>query len=72
MKVKGTIKAQVQPVVMPLYICGYCGTDTRKGLCYQIQKVIISGYANMLCEVCQTSLEYEIAQIARKYLDKPA
>ncbi len=69
MKKKST-HSQVQPVVKPLYICGYCGVDTRKGLRYQIQKVVISGYANMLCEVCQTLLEEEIARIAEKYLNK--
>lgn len=50
-----------------LFICGKCRKDTRKKD-KKIQKVILSGYANMLCLSCQMMLEDEVASIARRYL----
>jgi hypothetical protein len=69
---KRATTAQMKPVVMPLYICGFCGKDTREGGVYHIQKIQAFGYANMLCEVCQQYLKLEMADIAKKYLNKLA
>lgn len=52
---------------LSLSICGNCGKDVG----YQnIQKVIVSGYANLLCNTCKCCLEDEISAIAKRYLDK--
>ncbi len=56
-----------------LYICVNCGKDTEKlsGIDRKsTQKVILGGYANMLCRVCRCCLEDEVSQLARRYLDK--
>ncbi len=53
-----------------LAICGYCGKDTSNDpYGDRTEKIIMSGYADMLCESCRYSLENEIIKIARKYLD---
>jgi hypothetical protein len=53
-----------------LFICGCCGKDTRK-TDRDVKKMVIAGYANILCHVCRMSLESEVENIARKYLAKP-
>ena len=52
-------------VYKSLFICGKCGKEDKK-----IQKVILSGYANMLCQSCHMQLEDGVADIARRYLNK--
>ena len=54
---------------LSLSICGYCGKDTR-ATGWNVKKIILSGYANMLCFSCEMRLEDEIASIAKKYLAK--
>lgn len=55
-------------VKMPsLFICGYCGKDTRK-TDRDVEKIILGGYANILCRVCRGRLDDEITKIARRYL----
>ena len=48
-----------------IFECGKCGKVDREG----IRKVILSGFANMLCSRCNRELESEIDNIARKYLN---
>lgn len=52
-----------------LFICGYCGKDTRK-TDRDVEKVILAGYANILCRSCKERLDNEVATIARKYLNR--
>lgn len=57
-----------------IFICGYCGKDTRKetkpSSIPDIEKVILGGYANMLCSSCKMQLEDSIEDIAKRYLNK--
>ena len=53
-----------------LLVCGKCKDNQSDwtGSKIDIQKVILSGYANVLCRKCRIGLEVEVADIARKYL----
>jgi len=54
---------------IPLSICGHCGKDTQKDpYGDRTEKVIVAGYANMLCENCRYAMDNEIMKIAIKYL----
>jgi len=53
-----------------LTICGHCGKDTRKDpYGDKTEKIIVAGYANMLCENCRYAMDNEITKIAIKYLN---
>lgn len=51
-----------------LFICGHCGKDTKK-TDRDVEKVILGGYADILCRFCREVLNEEIVEIARRYLD---
>lgn len=50
-----------------LFICGYCGKDTRE-TGREVEKVVLSGLANILCRTCRESLKDDVMSIAKKYL----
>ena len=52
-----------------LFICGYCDRDT-KGEKGETTKVILGGFANMLCFSCRCRFEDAIEDVAKKYLCK--
>lgn len=49
---------------MNLFTCGKCGEEDKE----HIEKVILAGYANMLCFSCKAMLWDEIDAIAKRYL----
>ena len=53
-----------------LLVCGKCKQDqsNRLGSDIDIQKVMLGGYANILCRRCRMMLDDEIRDIARRYL----
>ncbi len=54
-----------------LFICGYCGMDTRKLKSRgSIRKIRAAGHSNMLCVSCERSLNCEMEILARKFLAK--
>lgn len=57
------------PKYISLFVCGCCGKDTRK-TDSDIEKVVLGGYANMLCRGCRMALEDDVAAMARRYLGK--
>lgn len=51
---------------MSLFVCGRCGEEDKE----HIRKVILGGYANMLCFSCNCLLEATIVEIAKQFLIK--
>ena len=53
-----------------LWQCGSCGKDFKDSSERNsiMQKVVLAGYANILCRICRMCLEDEVATIAKKYL----
>ena len=60
-----------RPKRKTLLCCGKCGEDqsNRLGSKINLQKVILAGYADILCCKCRATLEDEVKDIARRYLD---
>ena len=60
-----------RPKRKTLLKCGKCGQDQSNRLDSNIdlQKVILSSYANILCCKCRLMLDAEVKDIARRYLD---
>ena len=69
-----SVKEQVieQNETKSLFICGHCGKDTRKRNKHKAldvpKKVVVSGYASILCYSCRMEFEDSIADVARRYL----
>jgi len=57
---------------MNVYICGCCKKDYSKNEDRNriMKKVILAGYANLLCRTCRIMLEEDVKVIARAYLNK--
>jgi uncharacterized CHY-type Zn-finger protein len=52
------------------YICGKCKKDyeNHPNRLWIIKKVVLAGYADILCHKCRDEMEAEIKNIAKKFL----